>query len=226
MKHLIFLFPVVLFLIFLGVKLISPAFYVDLIKEDSFIEYLQAFIYFSASIITFLVVVRFFRNSKYSHGVLYAVLSVGLLFIALEEISWGQRIFDIPNTEYFEEHNFQREISIHNLNTIQPILHGIYMLVGAYGAFAWLFVSRKKTNKLRLAVYITPEWFISSYFFFTFFVYTMFDFVFTPYSGGWLLWKDQEPIELLLSLGFLTFVVTNYIKSQRAFTHYEVASVE
>ncbi|WP_420417335.1 hypothetical protein [Pacificispira sp.] len=39
----------------------------------------------------------------------------GMLFLALEEISWGQRIFGIETPEALKESNVQGEINLHNL---------------------------------------------------------------------------------------------------------------
>jgi len=222
MKILIFLFPITLFLIFLCIKMVSPSTYILIIQEDSAIEYAQAFFYFLSSILSFLVSVTFLRNKMTLHGILYGVLALGLLFISLEEISWGQRIFNIDNLSYFVQHNVQNEISFHNLDTVQPLLHRFYILTGAYGAFAWLFVlpfvSREKMKCRNIVNFIVPDWFISSYFFFVFLIYTLFDYIAKPYPRGFLVWRDQEPLELLLSLGFLFFLATKYIKLRTCLT--------
>lgn len=43
------------------------------------------------------------------------LLGVMLFFAAGEEISWGQRVFGIKSSEYFIEHNAQKETNLHNL---------------------------------------------------------------------------------------------------------------
>ncbi len=216
MRFLIFLFPITIFLVFLCVKLVLPDIYTFLIREDSGIEYTQAFLYFLSSIVSGLVSVTFLRNRMVLHGILYGILAIGLLFTSLEEISWGQRIFNIENSGYFEQRNVQNEISIHNLDTFQPLLHKIYLLVGAYGTLGWLFVlpfaSRVKRKYQHIVNFVVPDWFLSSYFFFTFFIYTLFEYVIRPHASKFLVARDQEPAELLLSLGFLSFTVINYIK--------------
>jgi len=172
MKILIFLFPITLFLIFLSIKVTSPDTYILIIQEDSVIESAQALFYFLASIFSLLISIRFLKNRLALHGILYSILTVGLLFICLEEISWGQRIIGIENPDYFSEHNVQNEISIHNLDTVQPLLHKIYILTGFYGAFAWifvwLFVSKAKTKSSHIVNFVVPDWFTSSYFFYIF----------------------------------------------------------
>ncbi len=58
-----------------------------------------------------------------------------------EEISWGQRIFGIKTPKYFEEHNAQDEMNIHNLvvdgeklnkiifSQLLSVLIGIYLVL-------------------------------------------------------------------------------------------------
>lgn len=216
MKIIVSLFPVTLFIIFLFIKLLSPDTYRLLIEEDSFVEYIQSLFFFLSSTFSFFVSIKFFKNKLVLHGVLYCILSIGLFFISLEEISWGQRIFNIANPSYFEQHNWQHEISLHNLDIFRlSLLNAIYIVIGAYGTFAWLilrpFMTRLKTKRENVINFIVPEWPISSYFFFVFFIYMLLSFI-KQYPGGFLVWQDQEPAELLLSIGFLLFTVHNYIK--------------
>ena len=154
------------------------------------------------------------RKKLTLHSILYAVLASGLLLVSGEEISWGQRIFNMATPAFFEQHNWQHEISLHNLDVIQlSLLNKIYILIGAYGAFAWLFLrpfaARLKKESCHVVNFIVPDWYMSSYFFFVFLVYTLLNFI-KQSPGGFLVWKDQEPTELLLSMGFLLFVVKNY----------------
>ena len=218
MKILVFLFPIAVFLIILCVKFFSPHAYSLWIQEDSVIEYAQALFYLISSILSLLVSIKFLKNKLAVHGVLYSILAFSLLFIFVEEISWGQRIFNIATFDYFQQHNYQQEISIHNLRIIQiPLLIKIYMLVGAYGSFAWIFVRLfapgAKANFNHMINFVVPDWFISSYFFFVFFIYTLLFFTWMN-PHGFLVSRDQEPAELLLSLGILLFVANNYIKFQ------------
>jgi hypothetical protein len=160
----------------------------------------------------------FFGNRLILHGVLYGALSIGLLFVAIEEISWGQRILNIATPAYLEQHNTQKEISLHNLHIVQSKLHTVYILVGAHGAFAWVFLARffpiSKAKCRHVVNYLVPDWFISPYFFFTCFIYMLLEYFYRPYPSGFLVWKDQEAVELLLSIGFFSFVITNYLRLQ------------
>lgn len=45
----------------------------------------------------------------------YLLLAAGALFVCLEEISYGQHMMGWQSPEYFEEHNKQGEMNVHNL---------------------------------------------------------------------------------------------------------------
>jgi hypothetical protein len=216
MKIFTFLFPVIIFFIFLCIKIISPEAYLLLIREDTAMEYIQAIFCFVSSIIAFKISTKFIKNKMILKGLLYGIFAIGLLFVSFEEISWGQRIFHIYEPAYFAKNNTQKELTIHNLKTVQPLLIKLYIIIGFYGAFAWIVVSKLsflKKNKYLVDIfnYIVPVWYISPYFFFVFFIYSLF-YLFPPHLGSFLIYKDQEPPELLLSLGFLIFVIYNYYR--------------
>jgi hypothetical protein len=78
---------------------------------------------------------------------LYIVLiSLTLLYIFGEEISWGQRIFGWESFGTFEDLNFQNETNIHNF--FNPIFKYIYPTIGISGFIItfllWFFP--KKSN--------------------------------------------------------------------------------
>lgn len=223
-KIILFLFPIICSLLFLGLKIMAPGIYRPAIQEDSIIEYMQASFYFLSSIIAFIIAIRFLYYRLVLHGILYLLLFIGLLFITNEEISWGQRILAMQTPTYFKTHNTQKEISIHNLEYIQPYLRNIYILVGLYGTFAWFLFYKIKATRINILRFIVPEWFISSYFYALLFIYICFYYIspFVLYHfgnehfriGAFLIWRDQEPAELLCALGFLIFTIVNYIKSR------------
>lgn len=83
--------------------------------EDGFVESGSAIFLFAASM---LLLYRFFKLFK--HKELFwkvGVLGLALVFFfgAGEEISWGQRIFNVESSQYFLENNAQGETNLHNL---------------------------------------------------------------------------------------------------------------
>lgn len=76
--------------------------------EDHLFEWATfAFLFFSFSFCLTL----FYKK----RNVFFGVLSIIFIFGAGEEISWGQRIFNIKPPEFIERDNVQHELSIHNL---------------------------------------------------------------------------------------------------------------
>ena len=74
--------------------------------EDGFFENLTAILSFISCLIFFICGLRGFRFAFF--------LSVGWFLFAMEEISWGQRIFNLQVSPYFYENNYQQEINLHN----------------------------------------------------------------------------------------------------------------
>lgn len=225
-KIIIFLFPIILALIFLAVKVWLPETYIAIVQEDTAIEWFQALFLFVASIVTFIISFKFLKSRLKYHSILYGILAVALLFISLEEISWGQRILNIETTGYFQEKNMQEEITLHNLESVAPLLSKLYILIGLYGACGFLIVAQLKLKRwIPFANFYVPYWFLGSYFFFVFFIYAFLSYI-RPFAVNELgieelqvdyffIYRDQEPAELLLSMGFLLFVVVNYFRLKK-----------
>ena len=134
----------------------------------------------------------------------------------MEEISWGQRIFNLETPEFFSS-NMQKQITVHNLTSVKTYLHDFLMLVGFFGAFSWLIFMRWKKTRLNSFVRIfVPPWYLMFYFFPIFIFYLMG--IFMPFDhqrwelGDWLPMNDQEPPELLLALGTLLFAWVSFVR--------------
>lgn len=94
-------------------------------REDGLIE--------SGTVVVYLLAAGLFIATarRISQPALARWLLAGLLvFIAGEELNWGQRIFGIETPEAVAEHNVQRELSVHNLTAFH----------GNNRAFGLLFV--------------------------------------------------------------------------------------
>jgi len=82
------------------------------------------------------------------------VISVILLIIYGEEVSWGQRIFSWDSTGIFKEYNLQNETNIHNF--FNPLFKYIYPVVGMCSFivlfFIWFFPKERKTYLFALLI--------------------------------------------------------------------------
>lgn len=87
-----------------------------LLIEDGPFENLAAIAFLTAGIL-FLIAFRN-SNTKPATGrknIFFLLLGCLFLFIAGEEISWGQRIFGFPLADFFATENIQQESNLHNL---------------------------------------------------------------------------------------------------------------
>jgi hypothetical protein len=94
---------------------VNPTLYHEIIKEDGIIEYVTALLLLITGIFLFIKVLKSIGYRSRGWVAFNIFISIGLFFGFGEEISWGQRIFNIVPGEYFIEHNAQKETNLHNL---------------------------------------------------------------------------------------------------------------
>jgi hypothetical protein len=117
-KFEIFLLTTTLNLLLFGIYFActNPAYFTEVyVTEDGLIESLSAIALFFGAGVCFYRVARLWKVR--SAGFLACTGLLGLLFVfgGGEEISWGQRIFNIESPEFFQSNNSQQETNIHNL---------------------------------------------------------------------------------------------------------------
>lgn len=125
-------------------------------REDGFIEWLTVCALLSGAFLAFYraALLKVFRGSWFS----FCLVVLGCIFIfgAGEEISWGQRIFNIQSSDFFMAHNSQGETNLHNLvvggKKINKIIFGTFLgiFVGLY--FLVLPFVYKKVEKVRKVI--------------------------------------------------------------------------
>jgi len=85
------------------------------VMEDGFIEWLTVLgLGLCASACVYRIVTLWGQRKVLFMGVL-AFMTVVFIFGAGEEISWGQRLLSVESSEFFEQHNAQGEMNLHNL---------------------------------------------------------------------------------------------------------------
>ncbi len=89
-----------------------PGIYIFLTYEDLFGEWTQTLFF---AVACYQASCLFFAKSRYRW--FFLILATSCFYVAMEEISWGQRLFNIETPEFFKEHNQQREMNLHNLLT-------------------------------------------------------------------------------------------------------------
>ncbi len=129
-----------------------PLAYIWATYEDLFGEWIQ----FWCFVVTAVLSVRMvFIRCRYR--LFFAILGLACFYVAMEEISWGQRVVGFGSPEFFKEHNLQGETNLHNLLTgpyrtmIKDALsYGLSAAMVIYGLVYPLALRRK----LRLAAWL------------------------------------------------------------------------
>lgn len=109
-----------------------PDFYYFSIQEDEYIEWASFWAFALAGIVAFVVA----RNYARDTGRLpWYFVGIGLfcLLVAMEEISWGQRVFGFRPPVYFLEHNYQQELNVHNVFATDLRKLTLLLIIAGYG---------------------------------------------------------------------------------------------
>ncbi|MGK7906564.1 MAG: hypothetical protein AB4040_04955 [Synechococcus sp.] len=180
--------------------------------EGGFIEYGTGLAYILATIFAIPVAKYFLKRNQKLLGFYYYIVAAAAAFICLEELSWGQRFVPIGSPKFFQEYNSKSELSLHNLVWVEKYLYIGFLAIGLLGATSWLLGQALKPSQGRLSLYVSylvPSWYLSP-FFGLIFIYAFI----AMFLGEWgaRITTFVEPIELLLSLGFLGFTIANYFR--------------
>lgn len=84
--------------------------------EDGPVENITAMAFFVASAVTGVSALISLKNRVFRVGILTLMIACVFFFLGGEEISWGQRILNIPTPSWFIGRNRQGEMNIHNLS--------------------------------------------------------------------------------------------------------------
>ncbi len=98
------------------------SFMLELAREDYIIENLTALFYFASSLVFATLLFTFWKKNKrinflsfcYKYKFYFFFLAF-TIFVAGEEISWGQRILKIQTPETLKQINLQNEVNLHNI---------------------------------------------------------------------------------------------------------------
>ncbi len=199
-KKIIFFSPFIFVFTMIIVKLWPFDFFLNLVKEDHLIENLQVIFLFIGSLLTGFLAFQFRKNNNYLFY-FFITICLSLIFIAGDEISWGQRIFHFKTLKIIASYNLQNENTVHNLSQFSNLIglgYFIISFIGLFGRKILMFIFPKLTT--------INNWFPDKYFIGYFIfpaVYNGFT-LFRPYGflGEW-----SEPIELILYCGLIFWFI-------------------
>jgi hypothetical protein len=201
-KRVLLFTPFISLFIFLIIRIWPQDYFLIITGEDQLVEYLQFFVLLFGSGILCYQLIRYY--SQLNKFVLFSmlVLAFSFIFLAGEEISWGQRILNLTSSEYMVKNNLQGEITLHNLDYIQWTVEIAYVVIGILGGTLWLI----KKTKIHLPPYI--NWLIPSSYLFAFFIIPGIYYAYPVYSGKNLIREWAEVMELFLYAGIVLHAIT------------------
>lgn len=190
------------------------------VMEDGLAEYSQFLFYLVASY-------YFYKSITKTKGLnkkILIIFCLTFILVAGEEISWGQRIFNLKTPETLTHINKQEEISIHNLSFIHTyLLHQSYMLVGFLGAFLRPIL-KKFFSKFKLITF-TPKFYLRFGFLFTLIYYLLsnlnlaYDITSRSIVPGH---KWQELAETFLSMSIMGHSISLFQKFKTSSPHRKI----
>lgn len=229
-KKVLFVLPIYFYPIIL-LHFYFPSFDAWLKGENRLEEMIQFFLFGACTILSW----KLFRTAQ-KKGLLlrnwkpliYLFMTVFFFIITFEEISWGQKLFELDIPEYLADLNTQQELNIHNNKNVFPYVYYAYLFISGFGAFGWIFLRLLTIAKRKLTSYdviqFIPPWYLTFYFLFNFlYVLVRKSLSYEPMnyyinekilSGVNSIWEWEEHTELLLACGIFLFVYELYKKNK------------
>ena len=183
-----------------------PFAYIWATYEDLVGEWAQFYFFLLALIIS----VRLAFSSP-AYRLFFALLGLACLYVVLEEISWGQRIFGWKSPDYFKSQNLQGETNLHNIVT-GPYSTSIkaavtYILAGGLVAYGLMYPLAMRSG-WRFAMWLDAKGLASPPMYLWPFFCTAAFLELKPFS-----FNEAEVAEILVSLA-LSIMAMHYFLSE------------
>lgn len=188
----------------ISIKFNSKFYYLS-IQEDQIIEWMSFWAFFIAGGVYLKAAYRQYNVMSKFPWFLIAV-SLFCFFVAMEEISWGQRLLGYRPSAYFLEQNFQQEFNIHNVVDSYLRVLALKIVILGFGVVLPAVYLIPATRRLcwKMAIIPAPI-FLAPAFIVTYCLYEVYP------------WKfSGELVELMLGLGFVfsATAIVSFFKSQ------------
>lgn len=194
-----FIFPIILTGILFYIRQTDYPTYEPWGLEDGVMENIEAILFMFTSIMFGYIAWKLGSKKYKFERFVFVMFGLAVFIVAMEEISWGQRILSTETGGIFAEHNVQNENNIHNLSIFYDLIRYVYISVGLFGTLGWILkrISFKNLTIKRLQFFI-PDWYTATYF-----VMLLLNLTNTIYAAP----QDLEYTELLLSMGTAVYAI-------------------
>ena len=148
-----------------AVPVLAALFFLDrqafrvVLNEDGVVEWAQVLMWAGSGGIGAWIAAERLRSGYRGQAILWIGFALVTLFLAGEELSWGQRLLDLETPEVLEEINRQDEINLHNIGRTLTVFNAALFIASAY-AIAAEWIQRRWNFAGRLAdgdrLYVPP----------------------------------------------------------------------
>ena len=142
----------------------APDFYYMSVQEDEYIEW-STYCAFAFAAAAWLLAAWRERGWGRRFPWFATGLALFCIFVAGEEISWGQRLLAYRPPVYFLEHNFQQELNVHNVVSTDLRKLSLKIIIGGYGILLPLVAVFPPSNRLlrRFGIDAPSRWLIPAF---------------------------------------------------------------
>ena len=139
------------------------------VQEDHVVEWLQFVGYAAAGVLAAISARIFLERKDAARGAACLIVAIGCLFVAGEEIAWGQRLLGFETSTALREVNTQGATTVHNVDSLQRPFQGVLLLIGLYGtvipyALCFSRVRRLAAARAPKLDFLVPPLFLTSSF--------------------------------------------------------------
>jgi hypothetical protein len=208
-KNAIIFTPIIIVLLQTALWLYPATRYLSIwmLKENSPVEILTFALLFVDGVIglLFAVKIRKCGEKKFVYG-FYTLFSIGLLFVAMEEVAWGQWLFGFETPEFWESINRQKETTLHNLAGLQGHSEIMRLIFGAGGLIGILLSFHPVFRKVG-APALLLSWFVVIALHAS--IDVLNDVVAIQKRFDYAIMKTSELIELLIAISAFLYIRLN-----------------
>ena len=217
-QYWVFLLPLLVWPLFLIYRFVieqrgDVKLYLRRITEGSLVEWLSfIFLLFSA----WLLWQAASDWGTFKDRLAGRVISAVLLIAAMEEMSWGQMIFNWGTPELLDSLNRQQETNMHNLAVFHDYTWTafavVFTLLAALSAMNYWLPSRYCWRRSKLALLVLPASCTFSYFVIAALIYWGVVVEKAGFDLAYLHTREQEIAECLAAIGIFIHCVSLYLK--------------
>jgi hypothetical protein len=216
-RWLVFLAPLPYYAANVAGFLLAPDGYrAHVVREDQWLEQLQALCFAVAALATWSAAREAAKRGFRAVSCGFRCGAVLLFVACMEELSWGQRIFDWSTPERLRRWNVQGETNFHNLSAVHSLQGDAGLAVSLLAASGWLALRARPPRAHAALRLLLPSPTCALYFV----TYALFNacVLFQGYfvTAPILRVSYQEVFETSLAAGCLVYGVENLRELRRA----------